>query len=58
MNVVQEKVINGGITFQIVKSDEDGKSITETKKTKKRSNIYKNMALNQLIFNEFEKLVA
>ena len=58
MNVVQEKAINGGISFKIETKDEEGNNILELKKTKKRSNIYKSMALNKLIFNEFEKLVA
>ena len=34
------------------------RTVLAHKTTKKRSNIYKNMALNQLIFNEFEKLAA
>ena len=58
MNVVQEKVINGGISFILEETDEDNKTVLAHKTTKKRSNIYKNMALNQLIFNEFEKLAA
>ena len=58
MNVVQEKVINGGIKYKTSETDKEGKDVIELKTTKKRSNIYKNMALNKLIFNEFAKLAA
>ena len=58
MNIVQEKVINGGITYKTSETDKEGKNVIELKTTKKRSNIYKNMALNKLIFNEFAKLAA
>lgn len=58
MNIVQEKSINGGIEFEVEKEDENGQKVVELKKTKRRSNIFNNIAVNQLIFNEFEKLAA
>ena len=54
MNVVQEKVINGGVPFLTVHS-EKGKVLNLTKK---RSNVLNNIKLNKTIFDEFLRLVA
>ena len=54
MNVVQEKVINGGIPFLVEEKD----NVVKLKKTKKRSDLYQTGKLNSFIFDEFSKLAA
>ena len=57
MNVVQEKVINGGIPYLVEETVGD-KTVIKMKRTKKRTNAYHTAKLNSFIFDEFSKLVA
>ena len=57
MNIVQEKVINGGVPY-IVQEVEKEEKVFKLKKTKKRSNAYHSAKLNSFIFDEFSKLAA
>ena len=57
MNVVQEKIINGGVPY-LVQELEGEKTVIKRKKTKKRTNAYHTGKLNSFIFDEFSKLAA